>query len=366
MIPKYFATLLVFVVLITVVASTWQFAARSQVLSGNGVDEAIQLEFTFDADSTHTYEISPGLKARLEREITFLTEGPVRVVSSSVEITPKDVSWTENRTKYTSPGAGLLAHVKWDTPADSANGAHGILHIHFPDLPGLASKGPTFHSGGYQKDDQGRFVLREVTTYRSGMLLNLARFSFALAVGLPVGFLLHCIFWAFVLWREKKAILAALPPQGSQLPRTFYPDPILEWMAWTFFLGIAAFVSSMMAVISVSDGFLSSSMLWVIYIFLGVGVAIGGIAAYFARRRALTIRVESQGFSYAHGRGDLQWLNANWSDILVLTEKSRTYRGSTRYWMEVEFKDNRKKLRLTQVIEGYPALKQLLFSVFKS
>ena len=366
MISKYFATLVVFVALVSMVASTWQFASRSQVLSGNGVDETFKLDFTFDADSTHTYEVNPALKARLEEQIAFQTEGPVRVASSSVEITPKDVSWTENRTTYTSPGAGLVAHVKWDTPGDSANGNHGNLYIQFPEVPGLGSKAPTFHTGGYQKDDQGRFVLREVTTYRSGILLNLARFSFALVAGLPVGILLHSMFWAFVLRKEKKTRLAALPQQGSQLPRTFYPDPILEWFAWTLSVGIASFSASMMAVIAVSDGFISSSMAWVVYIMMSIGVTIGLVAAYFARRRALTVRVESHGIAYAHGRGDLQWLNASWSDILVLTEKSRTYRGSTRYWMEVEFKDNRKKLRLTQVLEGYPALKQLLFSVLKS
>src|SRR5271168_4339003 len=123
MIPKYVATLLVAVFLVTFAASSLQFATRSQVLSGKALDETLKFEFTIEADSSHTYEISPRIKEFLESKIDFSTEGPVRVVSSSVEITPKDVSWTENRTTITSTGAAMTAHVKWDTPADSVNGA---------------------------------------------------------------------------------------------------------------------------------------------------------------------------------------------------------------------------------------------------
>jgi predicted membrane protein len=208
--------------------------------------------------------------------------------------------------------------------------------------------------------------LREVTVYRNGTLVSLARFSFALAAGIPVGIVLHCIFWAFQLRSEKKAILAALPQQGSQLPRTFYPDPILEWSAWTLWIGLVAFMASMMAVFAVADGFMSSSMVWFVCGALAVGVVVGFIAVYFARRRALTVRVESNGMAYARGRGDLQWLTVGWNEILQLTEKSRTYRGNTRYWLELQFRDNRKKLKLTQSVEGYAALKALLFSVFKT
>jgi hypothetical protein len=215
MISRYFATMAVVVFFLSLAASTLQFAARSQVLSGKPVEETFQLEFTLDADSTHTYPVNPQLKAVLEQGIKFMTEGPVRIASAKVEITPKDVSWTSDRTTYTSTGAGLVAHVKWDTPRDSANGAHGIIYIRFPEISGLDAKGPTFHSGGYQRDDQDQYVLREINTYQSGLLVSLARFSFALAAGVPVGIALHCIYWAFVLRNEKRSRLAEIALQGT-------------------------------------------------------------------------------------------------------------------------------------------------------
>ncbi len=308
------------------------------------------------------YKIDPAFQKSLESFSSFVAEGPVRILSSSVHITPKDVSWTEDRTHFTAPGAGLAAHVKWDTPPDSPNAAHGRVYIRFPELTG---KTISFHSGGYQKDDQGHFVLREVTAYRSNLALSFARLVFALSAGLPFGILLHSILWAFVLKTEKRSRLAALPEQGPDLPRTFYPNPILEWTLWTLLFGIGAFVSSIMAGVAISDGFMSSSMAWVSYIFVAIGAAIGLVSAYFTSKSVLTVRVEANGMSYAHGRADLQWLNASWWDILHLSQKSRTYRGTTREWLVIEFKDNRKKLKVTQNIEGYPILRDLLLRVVK-
>jgi hypothetical protein len=366
MIPQYVATLAAAVVVLTSAASSLQFATRSQVLSGTAVDEIVQLEFTIDADSRHTYAVTPRLKQFLEDRVSFHTEAPVRVVSAKVEVTPKDVSWTENRTRITSTGAALAARLRWDTPADSANGTHSSIYLDFPEIPSLEGKTTTFHSGGFQKDDNGRYVVREVTTYRNTFLLSLARFGFALTAGLAFGIILHTIYWAFVLKREKASLLAALPPQGSGWPQTFYPDPIAEWIIWLLVLGIGAFVASMLAGFSVYDGFMSSTFTRIVYGILAGAAAIALIAVYFTRKSLLTVRVESSGISYARGRGDLEWLNAVWSDILQFTQKSRTNRGNTTYWIELEFKDKRKKLKIGQSIEGYPALRDILMSVFKA
>jgi hypothetical protein len=364
MLAKYVATLAVAVFLATFAASSLQFATRSQVLGGKAVDEIFRFEFTIDADSSHTYQINPSIKKFLEDNISFYTEGPAHVASATVEVTPKDVSWTENRTTITSTGAGISAPVKWDTPADSANGAHGQIFLNVPEIPGLEGKTPNFHSGGYQKDDKGRYVVREVNTYKSSLLLTFARFAFALSAGIPFGILLHSIFWIFVLKNEKRSRLAALPPQGSELPRTFYPNPIAEWSIWTLLFGIGGFVASMMASFAVYDGFMSSSFTWVAFIILAIMGTIALLAAYFTGRSAMTVRVEANGLSYARGRGDLQWITFAWGEILLLTEKSRTYRGTTRRWLELEFRDNRKKLKLAQDIEGYAALREILFRVF--
>jgi hypothetical protein len=364
MIPKYLATLALTVCLVTFAASSLQFATRSQVLAGKAVDESLQMEFTIDADSSHTYKISPRIKEFLEDRISFYTEGPARVVSSKVEITPKDVSWSENRSTITSTGAAMAARLQWDTPADSANGAHGKIYLNFPEVPGLEGKVPTFHSGGYQRDDKGRYVIREVTAYRDAFPLSLARFVFALAAGVPIGVLLHTIFWAFVLKGEKRSRLAEFPPQGSGLPRTFYPSPIAEWIVWLLVFGIGAVLASMMASFTVYDGFMSSTFIWVISIIMAITVAIALPAAYFTGKSLLTVRVDTHGISYARGRGDLQWLNASWSDIATFRQKSRTYRGSTTHWIELEFNDKRKKLKIAQSLAGYPALRDILVGVF--
>ena len=177
MIPKYLATLALTVCFVTFAASSLQFATRSQVLAGKPVGETLQIEFTIDADSSHTYKISPRIKQFLEERISFYTEGPPRVVSAKIEITPKDVSWTENRSTITSTGAAMTARLQWDTPGDSKNGAHGNIYLNFPEIPGLEGKAPTFHSGGYQKDDKGRYVVREVTAYRDAFQLSLGRLT---------------------------------------------------------------------------------------------------------------------------------------------------------------------------------------------
>jgi hypothetical protein len=364
MIPKYTATLALTVCLVTFAASSLKFATRSQVLAGKPVDETLKIEFTVDADSSHTYKISPRTKQFLEERISFYTEGPARVVSAKVEITPKDVSWTEDRSTITSTGAAMAARLQWNTLADSANGAHGNIYLNFPEIPWLEGKSPNFHSGAYQIDGKGRYVIREVTTYRDAFTLSFARFVFALAAGVPLGVLLHTLFWAFVLKGEKRSRMAEFPPQGSGLPRTFYPNPIAEWTVWLLVFGIGAFVASMLATFTVYDGFMSSTFIWVIYMIMAITAAIALLVAYFNGKSLLTVRVDTNGISYARGRGDLQWLNAAWSDILLFRQKSRTYRGTTRRWLELEFNDKRKKLKIGQSIEGYAALRDILTSVF--
>ena len=364
MIPKYIVSLAAAVLILSAIASTMQFAMRSQVQSGKAVEETWYLEFTLDADSTHTYRINPDLKTALEEGITFVSDGPVRINSTYAAVTPKDVSWSENRQRITSTGGGLAARVKWETPVDSANGAHGNIFIRFPDLQEL-TRNVNFHSGSYQKDDRGRWVLRQVTTYRNSVSLSFARFVFALAAGLPFAIVLQSVFWAFQLAREKKSRIAAFPQQGSQLPRIYYPDPIAEWTIWTLLVGIiSGFMASMLAGFSVYDGFLSSSMIWFIYGIVAAGAVIAAVCAYFTGAYLLTVRVDADSISYARGRGDLQWVTARWADVLQATQKSRTYRGTRREWVEIEFRDKRKKLKLRETIMGYPALRDFIFSLF--
>ena len=356
MIAKYVSTLAVTVAVATLVAASLKFATSSQVLSGQTLDESLKFECTIndeiDADMAHF----------LQTHIGLTTEGPPQVVSANVQVTLKQVSWTENRHTITAPGASINVQLKWNTPSGSANGSQGSIFLNFPEIPGREGTTATLRSGPYQVDDVGRYVIRQVTTYRSASLVALARFEFALAAGLPIGILLHTLCWALVLRVEKRKRVSALLAQGAALPRTFYPDPIAEWVLWLLVLGLGAFSGSFMAGFSVANGFMSSSMVYFVYIPLAIATPIASLVAYFTRKGVLAVRVEPDGISYARGRENQQWTSATWSNIAGVTQQSRTYRGRTSYWIEIEFNDNQRKLKIPQSITDYAGLRDLLAS----
>ena len=362
MIFKYLATLAIVVVTVTLAVAGLQFATNSQVLAGKALDENLSFEFTIDADNDNYWKIDPEMVQYLQTHIAFPAEGALHVVSAKVAVTPERVSWTEHKTKYTAPGAAMTVQLRWDTPAASANGSRGLICLDIPQVAGLATQTATLHSGPYQVDGAGRTIIRQATAYRSALLVTLARFGFALAAGLPFGILLHTLGWAFVLRGEKRRRLAELSIQNEEWPRTFYPSPIAEWVIWLLIFGIGAFVPGMMAGISVADGFLSYLFVTVIFSVLAVATAVATLVVYLTGKNLLTVRVAPEGISWARGRENPRWSTAAWGEISSLIQKSRTYRGTTSWWIEIEFQDSRKKLRISQSIVGYPALRDLLMS----
>ena len=86
---------------------------------------------------------------------------------------------------------------------------------------------------------------------------------------------------------------------------------------------------------------------------LAIATAGAPLVAYFTGKRVLTVRVEPEGISYARGRENLQWTSATWSNVAGADAKIRTYRGRTSYWIEIEFNDNRGKLKIPQSITDY-------------
>ncbi len=361
MIPKYVASLAAAVLLVSAACTTLRFATRSQVLSGKAVEETWQLEFTLDADNKHTYKISPELQEALEQGIRFVGQGPVQVDSASVNITPKDVTWREDNEDITSTGASLVAHVKWETPAASANDAYGDIRLVFP-----ATDAGEFdpHSGAYSKDDQGHWIMRDVATYRSAPSLFFARLGLAFALGFPLAILLHSLWWAFQLKKEKRSRIAAFPPQGDQLPRTFYPNPIREWTWWTILLAIFAFEGAFFAVFAAMDGLMDSQTYGLILFSIAAGAVAGLMVASITRMRVVTVRVDSGGISYARGRGNLQWVSKRWTDVLSVRAKAWwSLRGGRWAWLEVKFADA-KKLRLPEDTVNYPALRDLIAYLF--
>ena len=368
MIFKYFATLVAAICLITLGASTLPFAVDSCVLSGQAVNEHLQIEFTLDADSDHTYKINDEMAQSLQNDIRFTADGSARVLTTHIEITPKSISWKEGNNNITAPGALMTAQVKWDTPSDVANGTPGTIYLDFP--PSFQGVTPTFHSGQYQLtgvSGSKRYVIRELTAYQSTFQLYMARFGYGLIAGLPFGILLHAICWAFVVKREKKERIENFPPQGRGFPHTFYANPVAEWTAALIVICIGDFVACVLSGIAVFDNFVSSDMVPFIYGILAVGAVATAITVFFASRSVLTVHVDSNSLSYLRGRKNQQWVSTAWSEILTIVEKTRRYRGTTYYWIEVEFKEARKKkLKIPTSLIGYPDLRDLLFGQNKS
>jgi hypothetical protein len=360
MLPKYLVTLAATVVAATLVVASFQFVASSRVLSGNTLSESLNFEFTigqYDA-------IDADLAQFLQTHVSFTAQGPPHLVAAKVQVTPRQVSW-ESRppdpfNTITAPGAAMNVQLDWNTPAGSANGASGSIDLNFPQIPGLEGKEIVIRSGPHQPDGAQSYVIRRVTTYQSAWMVALARFVYALAAGLPFGILLHTILLGVRLMSaQKRARLAALPTQGTGLPRTFYPDPVAEWAVWLPVLFAGAVWGSAAAAICVVDGFMNS---WP-YIALAITTAIALLAAWFTGKRVLTVRVESEGIAYARGRGNPQWTSTTWDQILGIMPKSVTNRGNQRSWIEIVFDDDRKNLKIPQSITDYAALRDLLASV---
>jgi hypothetical protein len=363
MIPKYIAGLVAAVLLVSILCTRLSFATHSQVLNGTTVEETWPFEFTLQVDSMHTDKITPEIQAAVERGIAFVAQGPAHIVSVNVDIAPQDVISKVGYESITASGAGGYAHVKWEAAADAASGAHGDIRMIFPALPGLGE--PNVRLGSYAtQDDQGHWILREVTTYGSASSVFLARLRLALALGLPLGILLQGLWWAFELKNEKRARIAALPAQGARLPRTFYPSPIKEWTRWSFVMGIFAFFAGLLAAGFASEGYMDSRSYWLIFVVLGTGALLGLISVYRARASVLTLRVDSSEISYARGRGELQWVTERWTDVLKWSRRSRGFRGLRREWLEIEFTDlNKKKLQAPQDTVDYAALHEFLLAV---
>ena len=368
MLLKYLLTLAATVVSATLVVASLEFVSGSKVLSGQALSESLQFEFTIDAGGGQYYAIDADLAQFLQTHVDFTTQGPPHVVAVNVQVTPKQVSWNENPLNpglaHTAPGAAMNVQLDWNTPADSVNGSSGSIYLNFPQIPGLEGKKVVLRSGPYQVDSAQRYVIRRVTTYRSASMVAMARFVFALAAGLPFGIFLHTLFLGLrLVSAEKRARLSALPPQGAALPRTFYPDPVAEWFVWLPLLGASAFMGSIFAGFSVANGSMSSRLVHAVYIGLPITAAIALLAAYFTGKTVLTVRVESEGISYARGRKNLQWMSATWSQILGITPKSQTNRGNKRCWIEIMFYDLDTLKIIDERITDFAGLRDLLASV---
>ncbi len=347
MIPRYVISFLCTLLVFSAIGSTLRFATRSQVRAGTSMRETWQADFTLDtyAGSDRFYRVDDDIKTALENGITFAGSGPICIVSTKVQITPRDVTWEENKTHCTATGAGMIAHVTWETRADAPDGAGGSIHIEFPRIRGLKGYIPDFRNGSFQKTPSGQWVFREITAYRTSASLALGRLGLAVAAALPLTIVFEAARSLIVLnWRKRGRLKSLASHASSELPRIFLPSPVAEWNSWNLTLLIFGFVGCILAGMSVSEGFMSTRFWWAIVIMQFCGVLIALLVTYCARIAGVSVRVDDDTISHAKGRGEPRWVTARWADLRGIVKKSQTYRGSRREWLEVEFPDGKKRV----------------------
>lgn len=365
MLLRYLNSFFPILVVLTAICSALPIATRSHVPAGTVIEETWRSEITLDTSDRRHYRVDDEIKEDLEKGVMFVGTGSVRVTSSKVEITAKQVSWDDHDETITAPGAVMVSHVKWEAPAGSANGAVGDIRVAFPKIRGIPSYTPNFRSGGGQKTGDGQWIFREVTTYRSHLSLLLGRFFFALYAGLPMAIAVHSLWWLWVLRGEKRLRLAALAqPDGEALPRMFYPSPTAEWLAWTLVLLIFGGLGCMLVGFAMHDGFLSSVMQWVIIIFQAAGVFVGLLTVLIVRANVLTVRIDDDAIALAKGRGQPRWITARWADLKSLETKYRTYKGTRVESMHLRFPDGRKKTIAEYKVQDYRILRDTSFALY--
>jgi len=173
-----------------------------------------------------------------------------------------------------------------------------------------------------------------------------------------VGVLLQAAGWHFlVLRRERASRIAALPPQGTGLPRTFHPDPIAEWVEGQRVLIVFAVVAALGAY--ASTRLMSFDRASGALALMAAGAAAAAAYARWRHVRVLTVRVERHDICLARGRGErLQWESIPRSDIEACSERHPLL-GSR--WLELKFKDRWRKLKIKESsIVDYWGLHRLL------
>lgn len=343
MLARYLASFLLTLGIVCGLLTGLPFAARARVRGGAVVEETWTHRFTMGDGAGHWYPINNVARAELERKITFRGTGVVQVRSAVVQVTPKTVTWSRNKTNYSAPGGEMVTHITWSTAVDAHGGAAGDIGMMFPILDDMPKLKPVFRSGPYQFMPNGRRVFREVNAYGNDAAVTLARMAFALCAGLPITMLLHSIFWGLRLKRMRKAQVAAFDaePWRPDQPRTFPPGDTAEWVDVTMAVAIIGGIGSLIALLAIHDGYLSTS----VNRFL-VGLALFGwlvalITGTIMRRRVVTVRLDADGIALARGRGEPRWVEARWPDLRGAAARSRTYRGNVTRWLEIITPDSR-------------------------
>jgi hypothetical protein len=353
MLRNYLLTLGLTVILLSYGISLAPFVTHSAVLAGKSVDEDLKFEFTLDIDSHTVYAIDAELAQIIKEGVRLRADGVIRLGVPDVSVTPQRISWKEGRTTYKASGAAIAVKLRWDTPADSANGAQSHIYLDFSGIPELQGKKLSMHAGGYNYESQDVYAIRDALSYTSSFQLGLAQLYLAMVIGLPAGIVLHAVGWHFLVLRgEKRARIAALPADGN-----FHPNPLAEWEAGLRTLGWGSFIAGIFAMLGALEGYVSQYYGLLPYGILAVSVLLVPVVLIYTRKNVLTIRVTPEGLSYARGRDNLQWAQVPWSSIVKLSERS--YKGN--YWIEIKIQDQWGKIKLNKnAMADYPGLRTAL------
>jgi hypothetical protein len=346
MLPRYLFSLLLALLLVCGLLSSLPLATRSNVRAGEVVAETWTVDFTLRKPDMQYYTVDDALKAALEQHLSFRAEGPVQIRSVNIQITPKQVSWTRNKTNYSAAGGRMVAHVTWAADPEARDRDHGYIRIFFGKLPDIPGYTFMFHSGAYQRSSNGHWIFRQVTIWRTPAHVFLGRMLFVASVALPIAILLHSIYWSLRIRGEKKRRLEELAALSDSTPGTciFYPSPTAEWFGSLFTLCMFSGIGLLPALIALAQNFQSSSMNLFILIELGIGVVLAITIALVVRACVVTLRVDKEGIAYARGRRrELRWTTARWRDLQNAVVNSMTYRGTTSTWVELTWPDGRKR-----------------------
>ena len=364
MLRRYFISLIVVTVAMSAIASMFSFVTRSHVRGGTTVEETWTNDFTLRQMGSQNYQVDSEIKADLEKGVSFVGSGAIRVLSTKVEVSATQVTWTSNKKKYTAPGGTLVSHVRWEAPADAPDGAAGTIHVEFPKIRGVPAYTLDFHSGSSQKTGN-EWAFREVTVHQGAISVALGRLVFGICLGLPVAFLFHSGWWLLYLRREKRARLAALAATSSEtLPRTFHPDPVAEWNVWCIMMLIFGGVGTLIGGIGISGGFLSSIIAWVILGIVGIGMLFGLLIVWLVRRSVISLKIDADSLSVAQGRGEPKWITASWGDLKGAACKSRTYQGTRTEWVEVIFPDGKKRKFHENYLPEYAVVRTVVLALY--
>jgi len=343
MLLKYFGSLAVAVFFATYAICFMPFVSQAAVIAGTIQQEHLKFGLAFKAGSTY-YTVDAGQAQFLSEHMGLLAVGSAHVVAANVNVTPATVSVISAKGYRSVPGATMTADLTWDTPADSSERAEGRISLDFPEVPGLEGAKPLLSYGEHTVDRAGHVVIREETAYREPLQLSLGRIFLALSLGLPMAMLLHAVGWyLLVLRRERQSRIAALPKQGPTgiLPRSFFPDPIAEWRTGLLVLAVFAFLATLFAY--GSTGVVNCAYTEFAYILVAASIPVAAAVADYTGATVLNLRVELRGISIASGRKRLRWQVIPWDNVTEFREKARRRRS----WVELTFKGQWKKLRIT-------------------